>query len=67
MEYEKWSPTTYLFWAALMVIVFIPETPLAVHIVTITTFTLSFVWQLVQMFIIWRQRKAHLEAWSYKG
>jgi threonine/homoserine/homoserine lactone efflux protein len=68
VEYEKWGPTTYLFWAALMVVLVLPEQH-AVNTVILVTFALSTVWQLVQWVIIRRQRKPkpHLEAWNYKG
>ena len=71
MEFEKWTPTTYLFWAALMVVINIPGSPVAAIWVAGGAFGLSLVWQLVQWIIIRRQRKAkteeHLTAWNYKG
>jgi hypothetical protein len=66
VKFETWTPTTYLFWAALLVIVFVTD-QFAVTMVALVAFGLSLVWQLVQWIIIRRQRKAHLEAWNYKG
>lgn len=69
MKFEQWTPTTYLFWAALLVIVFVTN-EFAVTTVALVAFSVSLLWQLVQFIVIRRQRKAsstHLEAWNYKG
>lgn len=70
MKFEQWTPTTWLFWAALIVAMWVPDQR-AVTLVAAVAFGLSLVWQLVQWMIIRRQHKAeikeHLEAWNYKG
>lgn len=66
MEFDKWTTTTYLFWAALLVIVFITN-EFAVTMVALIAFSLTLIWQLVQWLIIRRQRKAQLlEAYDRK-
>ena len=70
MQYDKWTPTTYLYWAALLVITFVANEG-AVILVACAAFGLALLWQLTQWVIIRRQRKAesaeHLTAWNYKG
>lgn len=58
MKFEQWTPTTYLFWAALIVITLLPDIPGVASVIAAGAFTLSLIWQLVQWIIIRRQRKA---------